>query len=355
MKDNNSDNRQIIIWLLACCFFIFLMVTLGGLTRLTESGLSITEWKPVSGIIPPLSEAKWQEEFSLYQQSPEYKYKNLGMNLEEFKGIFWLEFIHRLVGRTTGFVFLLPLIYFFVSKRIETKMAAKLLGIFALGGMQGLVGWFMVKSGLKDQPFVSHYWLAFHLCMAFIIYGLILWNALSLIKKNHTSKPIKQLKNKPLWILYFSACIFLAIIMIQVIFGAFVAGMHAGLFFNTFPDMDGQFIPPGLFILSPWLINFIENATTIQFTHRIIAYFVTLYSIIFCLISYSFTLTKALRHAITLLPVVVLMQVGLGVTTLLLHIPVSFASLHQVFALVLFTVVIFVIYELKVLHSGNTK
>lgn len=327
-----KQNRPVAIWLFICCFFIFLMVGIGGLTRLTESGLSITQWKPVSGTLPPFSENAWQEEFSHYQKSPEYLKKNIGMSLEEFKGIFWLEFIHRLVGRITGFVFLLPFIYFLAKGRIGRNLALNLGGVFALGGMQGVVGWYMVKSGLQDAPHVSHLWLAFHLGMAFIIYGLILWAGLALLDKKRESAPLVEaglLKNMALFLPI--------LIFIQVILGAFVAGMHAGLIFNTFPDMNGQFIPDGLFIMSPLPLNFLENATTIQFTHRIIAYFVTVYILIFCLFSRKFNLTNTSRYAIWMLAIIVVMQVTLGILTLLLHVPIALASLHQMVALVLFT------------------
>lgn len=336
-----TRNHHVAIWLFVCCFFIFLMVGIGGLTRLTESGLSITQWKPVRGIIPPFSESAWQEEFSQYQLSPEYLKKNIGMSLDEFKGIFWLEFIHRLVGRITGLVFLVPLIYFFTQRSINRSLALKLVGVFSLGGMQGVVGWYMVKSGLQDAPHVSHLWLAFHLGMAFIIYALIFWFGLSLYKKKKAEYSIHNHK------ITFLSSWLPVLIFAQVIFGAFVAGMHAGLMYNTFPSMNGQFIPDGILIMSPWYMNFIDNATTIQFTHRAIAYIIAIYVLYFNLISVKFSLTINARCAIYALLFVVILQISLGILTLLWHVPVILASLHQMVALVLFTISLFIKYELK--------
>lgn len=315
------------------------MVAIGGLTRLTESGLSITEWKPVHGIVPPFSEGAWEEEFSKYKLSPEYLKKNMGMSLEEFKGIFWLEFVHRLVGRITGFIFLLPLIYFLSTKQISKNLGLKLFGIFALGGFQGVVGWYMVKSGLQDAPHVSQYWLAFHLGMAFLIYGFTFQAALNIEKNKVVEKSTSGERFHPLLIL---SNLILLLVFIQVMLGALVAGMHAGLIYNTFPDMDGKFVPSGLMVMLPWYINFFENATTVQFTHRISAYLITLLIITLWVSSLKFNLTNKLRYAISFLPIVVVVQITLGVFTLLHNVPVVLASLHQVFALVLFSLVIFI-------------
>lgn len=332
------------------------MVAIGGLTRLTESGLSITQWKPVSGILPPFSTHAWQEEFAKYQQSPEYLKKNLGMSLEEFKGIFWLEFIHRLVGRVTGFIFLVPLVYFLIKKQISKPLALKLGGIFALGGSQGVVGWYMVKSGLQDAPHVSQYWLAFHFGMALVIYGMVFWSGLGIREKGKKEKREKvaegnnqdnSVNSSSLHPLLPYSLILLIAIFIQSILGAFVAGTHAGLIYNTFPDMNGQYVPDGLFVMSPWYINFFENTTTIQFTHRMFAYFVTALILIFYCFSRKFSLTTTVKCAIGLLPVVITVQLALGIFTLLGQVPVMLASLHQIFAVVLFTAVLFITHELR--------
>ncbi len=305
------------------------MVMIGGITRLTESGLSITEWKPVTGFLPPLNEIQWAREFELYQASPEYNKVNIGMNLEEFKSIFWLEFIHRLVGRTVGLVFFLPLIYFWRKKQISSVFAAKLFGIFSLGGLQGVIGWYMVKSGLKDIPYVSHYWLAFHLSTAFVIFAMLFFIALG-----------RQLSNRSLpkssSIIRRISIIVTIAIFIQVILGAFVAGLHAGMVYNTFPLMDGRFIPTGLFELTPWYRNLGENVTTVQFEHRIWA---------FCVVGLIvYLLFLARKNQISGLPfkficslvVMVIIQFSLGVATLLNAVPVPLASIHQMGALVLF-------------------
>lgn len=343
--------NPVAIWLFACCFFIFSMVAIGGVTRLTGSGLSITQWKPVSGIIPPFTETHWQEEFAHYQLSPEYLKKNIGMSLEEFKGIFWLEFIHRLVGRLTGFVFLLPFIYFLATKQISGKLALRLGGIFALGGLQGVVGWFMVKSGLQSDPHVSPLWLAFHLCMALTIYGLVLNMGYGLWTMSKGKEYAAAPPLTPSSLALFSSFL-IATAFLQIFLGALVAGMHAGLMYNTFPLMDGQFAPSGMFIMNPWYINFFENATTVQFTHRMGAYLLTMLIIIFWAYSRKFSLTNKLKRAIALLPIAVAVQFSLGVLTLLHQVPVALASLHQVFAVVLFSLVIYIRKELELRAKG---
>ncbi len=326
--------KQIGYWLLICCLFIALMVLIGGLTRLTESGLSITNWQPFSGVIPPLSDNTWQQEFSKYQTSPEYLKKNFGMSIDEFKGIFWLEYIHRLIARLVGVVFFIPLMYFFIKKELTLKESSKLFGIFALGGMQGFIGWFMVQSGLKDAPHVNHLWLAFHLITAFFIYALIFWQSLKYLgvenSHNYTIPSPKPL---------------LLLVLLQIIFGAFVAGTHAGLMYNTFPDMDGALVPSGLFVMSPWYLNFIQNATMIQFTHRILAYAVVIYIFIFWSIARKNTLTTHIKYAINSLPIIAIIQLLLGILTIIHAVPIPLASLHQVFALVLFTNVILIEYR----------
>ena len=313
---------------------VFCMVAIGGLTRLTESGLSITSWKPISGIFPPMSEEAWQQEFTAYQQTPEFNKKNFGMELSGFKNIFWLEFLHRLLGRVTGLVFFIPLIYFWATKRLETNLGIKLFGIFLLGGLQGIIGWYMVKSGLVDDPRVSPYRLALHLVMAVIILGLLLWNALSLY-------PYKNIKNVPDSIRKFSIVV-TVLIFLQIIAGAFVAGLDAGLTYNTFPLMDGKFIPDGLMAMEPRLINLFENVATVQFNHRIIAYIVALSVMGFWLFTIKNTTHKGIIFPVNLLFCIMALQVFLGVITLLNAVPIFLASLHQICALVLFSVSLFI-------------
>lgn len=335
-----AQNKPIGVWLLLCCLMIALMVGIGGLTRLTNSGLSMTEWKPITGWLPPLNVEDWQAEFNNYQTSPEFKKINPNMDIEGFKKIFWLEYIHRVMGRVTGLVFLLPLIYFFVRKQVTATLALKLLGIFSIGALQGVIGWFMVKSGLKDNPQVSQYWLAFHLSTAFLIFWLVFWTALSSIMK-----PVIQGDLKYKGLLKFSVIISCAV-FIQIVLGAFVAGTHAGFMYNTFPDMDGHIIPPDMWYITPWYKNIFENLTTIQFNHRLIAYVVSLAIIVFWFISRRFQLTNKTNYAIGLLVVSIGVQFTLGVQTLLKQVPVSLASLHQVMALIVFALSIWVTHSL---------
>ena len=339
------QRHSVAIWLFTCCFFIFLMVSIGGVTRLTHSGLSITEWKPVSGVVPPFSDGSWHEEFAKYQQSPEYLKNNPDMSLQEFKGIFWLEFIHRLAGRITGFVFLLPMVYFIAKKQLCLAFKLRLGGILTLIATQGLVGWYMVKSGLRDDPHVSQYWLAFHLGMAFLIYGFVLWNGLNEIRSAKLEVEIMSQSNNSK-LLFFTSSFIVLFTFFQVIIGAFVAGSHAGLVYNSFPDMGGQFVPEGLFVMSPWYINFFENTTTIQFTHRIFAYFITTIILFFRVVSCKFSLTLELKYAINTLVLALALQIFLGIATILYQVPVILASLHQISALLLFTVIIFITHEL---------
>lgn len=320
-------DRSVAFWLFACCLMVALMVAIGGVTRLTESGLSITRWKPISGILPPLNDTQWQEELEHYRTSPQYQQVNTGMTVEQFKGIFWLEYLHRLAGRMTGFVFFLPLLYFMVKKRIDAPLALRLGGILLLGGAQGVIGWYMVKSGLRDIPRVSPYWLAFHLITAFTIFALLLRLALEQwgIMRQSVPHHIQLLSR-----------ITLATIIIQIIWGAFVAGLDAGLVYNTFPLMEGQFIPDGLLFADPWYINFFEQHKTVQFTHRMLAFIVT-----GLIISLWWSIRRAglqgmVRTTSHMLLVVIPIQFTLGVLTLLHAVPVALASLHQMGALVLF-------------------
>lgn len=339
-EKRNPPHQKVAIWLFACCLMIALMVLIGGLTRLTHSGLSMTRWHPVSGIIPPHTEAAWQQEFAHYKQSPEYKQHNFGMSLQDFKGIFWLEFIHRLLGRLTGFVFFVPFIIFLVKKQIDPPLIKKLAGIFLLGAAQGVVGWLMVSSGLKDNPYVSPVWLSFHLCTAFLIYAFIFLLGLSEWKRGRELSPSPN----PVGLKRFSLLTLLMVYM-QVLLGGLVAGNKAGLVYNTFPDMNGQYIPDGLWVVQPWYANFIQNVTTIQFDHRMGAYMVALLTVILAVLLLRKPY-KALHKAAMVLIAVVALQITLGIKTLLFSVPVGLASAHQVMALVLFSTVLFIVHGL---------
>lgn len=316
---------SVVIWLKLCIAMVVLMVTIGGLTRLTESGLSMTSWKPATGIFPPLTEHAWQEEFSRYRQSPEYQKKNFGMTLSEFQNIFWLEYIHRLAGRLTGMIFILPFLFFWFRNMLPKRVIWQLLGILGLGAFQGIVGWLMVKSGLKDQPYVSPYWLAFHLVMAMTIFSLLLIRTVTLntdtveLKKKHTAT--FQL------LLLSIGCVFF-----QMIMGAFVAALDAGMIYNTFPDMNGAMIPSGLFPAELGLRAWAEDVTTSQFMHRLGAYLTAFIIAITGVILFN---KKSYRkYGVTILCFVSL-QFLLGVTTLLWQVPIAIASLHQIVAFLL--------------------
>lgn len=318
-----SHNKKIAIWLFICAFMVAMMVLVGGLTRLTESGLSITEWEPIKGALPPLTEADWENLLNEYRGSPEYLHKNQGMNIEEFKNIFWLEYIHRLLGRMVGLVFFLPFAYFLIKKQLEQKLSLKLAGIFLLGGLQGLVGWYMVKSGLIDVPSVSHFRLMFHLILAFIIFSLLFTTALNLLSPNGKQDfPLKR----------FSAIVIL-LIFLQSAFGAMVAGLDAGMIYNTFPLMNGRIIPEDILAYSPVYEN-LHNHATIQFLHRIFA-FISLFTILWFSVKCIKLQDKKIALSANILIILIALQFMLGILTLLHQVPIGYASKHQMGALIL--------------------
>ncbi len=321
----------ILVWLLLIAALILIMVTIGGATRLTGSGLSITEWKPIIGAIPPLNLADWQEAFEKYKQIPQYHQVNAGMSLDEFKSIFWWEWAHRFFGRFIGVAFLLPFLFFLFTKRIEPALKPKLWALFALGGLQGFVGWYMVASGLVERTDVSQYRLALHLGLAVFIYAAIIWVALGLgANKDH---PPRQQPAKAFRI---TAYALTALIFLQVIAGAFVAGLKAGKTFTTWPLMDGHFIPNGLASLSPLWRNLFENIMTVQFNHRMIAYLITIV-IIAHLLHAIFAGYKAAMLRSAVVTLLVAAQIILGIMTLLLAVPLDLALAHQAGALILLT------------------
>lgn len=341
MVEMNS-RRSIAIWLLICCAAIYAMVVLGGVTRLTGSGLSMVKWEPIIGVFPPVSQSEWEEVFQLYQQYPEFKIKNSYMNLEDFKGIFWLEYLHRLLGRLIGVIFLLPLIYFWATKKIERSFIPKLVFMFVLGGLQGLLGWYMVKSGLSQDPHVSQYRLTAHLGFAFIIYAYIFWTALGLLyprQQQILSSDNNALRRFSFFITGF--------IFITILSGGFVAGLKAGKAYNTFPLMNGQLIPDGLASLDPFWRNFFENVTTVQFDHRILAYCLIILILLYWYIATKKQLSMGTRKGFHLLLFFLALQVALGISTLLYYVPVGLAASHQGVALALFTVALYLNHRLK--------
>jgi cytochrome c oxidase assembly protein subunit 15 len=334
--------KPIAIWLLACCALVFAMVVVGGVTRLTDSGLSIVEWQPIVGTMPPLGQKDWDELFEKYHQTPQYKKVNLGMSLDEFKGIFWWEYFHRLLGRVIGLAFFIPFLYFVVKRAIDRPLGLKLTGIFLLGGLQGAMGWYMVKSGLVDNPHVSQYRLTAHLGLAFLIYATMFWVALELLSPtvpSHGNIRLRALRR-------FSVAI-TSLIFIMILSGGFVAGIRAGFAYNTFPLMNGHFIPPEIFMLEPWYRNFFDNMATVQFDHRMIAWTLAILIPVFWYRSRSLPLSGSARFACSLLLIMLAIQIGLGISTLLLVVPLPLAAAHQAGAVLLLTAALWVNHQLR--------
>ena len=340
----SSHNKPIALWLLACCVLIFAMVVLGGVTRLTRSGLSIVEWDPIMGAIPPLTQAQWEDAFGKYKRTPEYQKVNYGMSLAEFKGIFYVEWAHRLLGRLIGVVFFLPFVYFLARRRITRELAPRLATMFILGGLQGAMGWYMVKSGLVDDPHVSPYRLTAHLAFAVVIYAYILWTALGLLQPRAPTRPALA------GIRRFAVGV-TALIFVMMLSGGFVAGNKAGFAFNTFPLMNGRFFPEGMYAMQPWWINLFENLATVQFNHRMLAYALCLVIPVFWLTARRYPLPARAASATHWLFGWLAVQVTLGVTTLLYVVPIPLAAAHQAGALVLFSLAL---YSLHTLNARET-
>lgn len=335
-------NRQIAVWLLICASVIFSMIVLGGVTRLTGSGLSMVEWKPLMGAIPPLNEEQWQEAFEKYKQYPEYQKVNRGMDLSGFKKIFAYEYAHRLLGRLIGVIFFLPLVFFWWTGRIPPRHKPKLVALFVLGGLQGFLGWFMVRSGMVDMPRVSQYRLVAHLGLAAIIYGYMLWVAFDLLYPGSQLDPRSGPDLKR-----FSFTLS-GLLFVMILSGGLVSGIHAGFAYNTFPLMDGRFFPLGLYGLDPAWTSIFEDITTVQFNHRVLAYLLTLLIGGFFIGAMRRTgvsgRTKTGTYALLAMLVV---QVSLGITTLLLVVPVPLAAAHQGGAILLLTASLYVSHSLK--------
>ncbi|WP_445957888.1 COX15/CtaA family protein [Yeosuana sp.] len=329
---------KIIYWLLTGCLLIFIMVVVGGITRLTHSGLSISNYKLISGVIPPTNDVEWQAAFDLYKQYPEYKKLNNHFALQDFKDIYFWEWLHRVIGRFIGLVFLLPFLYFLITKQLTKPTIKKAIILLGLGAFQGFMGWFMVKSGLVDNPDVSHYRLAAHLLTAFITFAYTFWVALDLIFP--TKKDInKSFRN----FIRFA----LAVLLLQIIYGAFVAGLDAGYIHNHWPMMsEGKFIHETVCIeQSPIYKNFIEGKSGVQFAHRILAYFVVLFVFGIWLKSRKLTLTKMQSNGISSLLIIVSIQFLLGVFTIILQVPVWLGVAHQIGAFLLLSSMIFTLHR----------
>lgn len=315
------------IWLFAVAGLVVAMIVIGGATRLTDSGLSITEWLPLLGVIPPLSDADWLVAFEKYRQIPEYRLVNKGMSLTEFKFIYWWEWAHRFFGRMIGIAYAVPLLVFWSLGRVPKRLLPTLLAILALGGLQGVFGWYMVQSGLVERVDVSHYRLALHLVTAFVILASLVWVAFDL-NGNKAETSTYTLSSAQRWI----TVTIIAILFLQVVIGAFVAGLKAGLTHNTWPLMNGSLIPDGLMALSPWYLNLTDNPVAVQFIHRLLAYLLVGLSV-----WHTVSLNRAAQYLIAsakVLMLAFLTQAGLGIWTLLAagnasEIPIWLGLLHQ--------------------------
>ena len=338
MKDlNNKQNYYLTLWLRVMCAAIICMIFIGGLTRLTDSGLSITEWKPVTGILPPLNEAAWISEFDKYKQTPEYIQINNNMNLAEFKSIFWLEFIHRTAGRITGILYIFPLIYFLFNKTINsTKIYIYLIGLTLLIS-QGIAGWYMVKSGLISAPCVSHFRLAIHLLLAIALYALLFWQ---LMRASFYKIPIDIKTNLVPLNIGLNICLIL--LFIQITFGAFVAGLDAGLVYNQFPLMGDSIIPNEI-TSGKFGLNSFYDPVFVQFIHRMLAYIVTIAILVTFLIGLkiqNLLLSKSLVYLI----ITLILQIMVGILTLIYLVPIILALLHQIGAVILLSTLLWVKY-----------
>ncbi|WP_419904003.1 COX15/CtaA family protein [Kiloniella sp.] len=339
ISDTRQQDRPIAIWLLVCCAMIMIMAVIGAITRLTESGLSIMVWEPFRGIIPPMNTDDWLRLFDIYKQIPEYQQENLGMSLEEFKTIFWWEFIHRLWGRIIGIVFLVPFLWFLIKGRVRKPLLPHLIFMFILGGLQGGLGWYMVASGFADRTDVSQYRLTAHLLMAFAIYGYLFWVALRLLlpMPSRNSANVSAKLHLPLLLPPI-------LITITIASGGLVAGLNAGMIYNTFPLMEGQIIPPSYGDVEPWYVNTFENVAAVQFNHRVLAISTFTLTLFIWVWAFFLKRSNALAKALHLLMLTAAIQVALGISTLLLVVPVHLGALHQAGGLLYLTASLYAYY-----------
>jgi len=316
-------------WLLIVAALIFAMVVIGGITRLTESGLSMVRWEPISGIVPPHNAAQWQAEFAAYRATPEYQKVNAGMSLAEFKDIYFWEYVHRLLGRLIGLAFALPLAWFAWRRAIPRGYGWRLIGILALGGLQGAIGWWMVVSGLVDRPDVSHIRLAIHLLTALLLFSATIWTALDLgLLAGRPAAKGARMPTLAIWVL--------CLLALQLMFGAYVAGLDAGFIFNSWPKMGEQWFPSGVIMLRPALANLVDNPVVVQFIHRWLAFAVLVAALILADKAW-----RARHHrSAALLATAVVLQVTLGISTLLSGVEITVAVAHQAVAVILLAAVL---------------
>lgn len=328
-----KSRRAVGLWLLSVALVILAMITIGGLTRLTGSGLSITEWKPIMGALPPMSDAAWADAFAKYQRIPQYLLENRGMGLEAFKVIFWWEWSHRFLGRFLGLMFLVPFLYFAAVGAIRRSEWPGMLLLFVLGGLQGLIGWWMVQSGLEARVSVSQYRLAVHLGAALLLLAAILWTALQYLQGGQGKGDARR------------GYIFAALIYLQTLLGALVAGLDAGLIYNTWPDMNGGIFPESPFYHSPWWINFFENDGLVQFNHRIGAYVVAGFAAL--IYARGIKLTGLAKKSAKAIAILTTFQIFLGICTLVLMAPILLSAMHQVVAAALLCAAVWHAFELR--------
>ena len=335
-------NKSVIYWLLTGCILLFVMVTVGGITRLTNSGLSMTDWHLVTDTFPPLSEAKWQETFNEYKQFPEYQKINIhnDFTLSDYKFIYFWEWFHRFIGRIIGLVFVIPFVYFLIKKKIDYPTLKKCFVLLGMGAFQGFLGWFMVKSGLIDNPDVSHFRLSLHLTFAFITFAYTLWVALDLIypDKRDVIIPLKKL-----------ARITLVFLLIQIIYGGFVAGLNAGLLHNHWPLMsDGQLFHDSIILeKDSWVTRFTEGKSGVQFVHRTLAYVVVGFILFLYFKSKKYMLSTAQKNGLNALVFIVFLQFSLGIFTLLYSVPLWLGLMHQIMAFILLATMTYTLHRLS--------
>lgn len=334
-----AGHRAVAAWLLACCVLVFAMVVVGGATRLTQSGLSIVEWQPLMGALPPLNEAQWAETFAKYQRTPEFRLRNHDMDVEGFKTIFWWEYFHRLLGRLIGVAFFVPFAWFLWKGRLERPLAWKLAGIFVLGGLQGAMGWYMVKSGLVDDPRVSQFRLTAHLGLALLIHAAMFWVAHELLRPAPSGAPAMLRR---------AGLAFAILVFALALTGGFVAGIRAGFAYNTWPLMNGHWIPPEILMIEPWWRNFGYNMATVQFVHRTLALVVLAGAWILAWRVFATRVAgDEARLAAGTLAAVTLLQVVLGIATLLMVVPLGLGTAHQGGAVVVLTVALWLARSLR--------
>jgi len=335
-----ARDKSVGAWLLVIAFLIGVMLVVGGLTRLTGSGLSITEWRPVTGAVPPLSLSDWQEEFAKYRASPQYQIINQGMSLAQFKTIYWWEWTHRFLGRFLGFVFLLPFLYFLWRRRIGKDLAWKLGAIFLLGAAQGALGWWMVRSGLApSRVAVSQYRLSAHLGLAVLLFGTVLWAALDVLGARKSVQSLTRFR--------IPAIALMLLIFVQILLGAFMSGLDAGHAFADWPTYAGAMVPPGMYDLSPWWINHFENHALVHFQHRMAGYAVAIFALWLYIALRRAKADRPVRLAAAHILAITMVQIVLGIATILSGVALSLAAIHQVCALALFAASLWLVYALS--------